>query len=123
MARGTPTAGRRRRVRFSVGGGDLEKNINANIVQALQLAPTGWGAYGRDRRLRGGYTAKVADAAVVIPTSRPTGDVAHRGAPGSHLAPDRVASCAEAARDEVVVGGVNLRAVFLDRVLNRNVFN
>ena len=43
------------------------------------------------------------------------GDAAHRDAPGSRLAPDRVASCAEAARDEVGVGGVNRRrAVFLD---------
>jgi D-sedoheptulose 7-phosphate isomerase len=53
---------------FSVGGGDLEKNISANIVQALQLAQRVGarivGIVGRD----GGYTAKVADAAVVIPT-------------------------------------------------------
>ena len=53
---------------FSVGGGDLEKNISANIVQALQLARRVGarivGIVGRD----GGYTAKVADAAVVIPT-------------------------------------------------------
>ena len=53
---------------FSVGGGDLEKNISANIVQALQLAQRVGarivGIVVRD----GGYTAKVADAAVVIPT-------------------------------------------------------
>jgi D-sedoheptulose 7-phosphate isomerase len=53
---------------FSVGGGDLEKNISANIVQALQLAQRVGarivGVVGRD----GGYTAKVADAVVVIPT-------------------------------------------------------
>ena len=53
---------------FSVGGGDLEKNISANVVQALQLAQRVGarivGIVGRD----GGYTAKVADAAVVIPT-------------------------------------------------------
>jgi len=53
---------------FSVGGGDLEKNISANIVQALQLAQRVGarivGIVGRD----GGYTAKVADAVVVIPT-------------------------------------------------------
>ena len=53
---------------FSVGGGDLEKNISANIVQALQLARRVGarivGVVGRD----GGYTAKVADAVVIIPT-------------------------------------------------------
>lgn len=53
---------------FSVGGGNLEKNISANIVQALQLAQKVGariiGVVGRD----GGYTARVADAAVIIPT-------------------------------------------------------
>jgi D-sedoheptulose 7-phosphate isomerase len=53
---------------FSVGGGNLEKNISANIVRALELAQEVGaritGIVGRD----GGYTAKVADAAVVIPT-------------------------------------------------------
>jgi D-sedoheptulose 7-phosphate isomerase len=53
---------------FSVGGGNLEKNISANIVKALDLAREVGakitGIVGRD----GGYTAKVATAAVVIPT-------------------------------------------------------
>jgi D-sedoheptulose 7-phosphate isomerase len=53
---------------FSVGGGNLEKNVSANIVRALELAQRVGakitGIVGRD----GGYTAKVADAAVVIPT-------------------------------------------------------
>lgn len=53
---------------FSVGGGDLEKNISANIVQALKLAQTVGakivGVVGRD----GGYTAKAADACVIVPT-------------------------------------------------------
>lgn len=52
---------------FSVGGGDLERNISANIVNSLKLAKTVGakivGVVGRD----GGYTAKVADACVVIP--------------------------------------------------------
>lgn len=52
---------------FSVGGGSLEKNISANLVTALQLAKEVGakvvGVVGRD----GGYTAKVADACVVIP--------------------------------------------------------
>ncbi|MDR1943793.1 MAG: SIS domain-containing protein, partial [Synergistaceae bacterium] len=53
---------------FSVGGGNREKNISANIVEALVLArETGasiLGVTGRD----GGYTARVADACVIIPT-------------------------------------------------------
>jgi D-sedoheptulose 7-phosphate isomerase len=53
---------------FSVGGGDAERNISANIVNALKLAKeTGCkiiGVVGRD----GGYTAKVADACVIVPT-------------------------------------------------------
>jgi len=53
---------------FSVGGGNLEKNISANLVEALKLAKTVGakitGVVGRD----GGYTAKVADACVIIPT-------------------------------------------------------
>jgi D-sedoheptulose 7-phosphate isomerase len=53
---------------FSVGGGNLEKNVSPNLVSALQLArergASVVGVVGRD----GGYTARVADACVVIPT-------------------------------------------------------
>jgi len=53
---------------FSVGGGNREKNISTNIVRALELAQEVGakiiGVVGRD----GGFTAKVADAAVIIPT-------------------------------------------------------
>lgn len=53
---------------FSVGGGNLEKNISPNIVEALKFAKSVQakvvGVVGRD----GGYTAKVADAHVLIPT-------------------------------------------------------
>src|ERR1043165_2610878 len=53
---------------FSVGGGNLEKNVSPNLVSALQFArETGaaiLGIVGRD----GGYTAKVADGCVIIPT-------------------------------------------------------
>jgi D-sedoheptulose 7-phosphate isomerase len=54
---------------FSVGGGNLEKRISVNLVQALQYARQAGakiiGVVGRD----GGYTAQVADAAIVIPTA------------------------------------------------------
>ncbi|MGO9307545.1 MAG: SIS domain-containing protein [Spirochaetia bacterium] len=53
---------------LSVGGGSLEKNISPNIVTALQHAKKVGakilGIVGRD----GGYTAKVADACVLVPT-------------------------------------------------------
>ena len=53
---------------FSVGGGNVEKKISVNLVNALKYAKeTGAkviGIVGRD----GGYTAKIADACVIIPT-------------------------------------------------------
>jgi D-sedoheptulose 7-phosphate isomerase len=53
---------------LSVGGGDLERNISPNIVRAVALAKEMGagviGVVGRD----GGYTAKVADACVIVPT-------------------------------------------------------
>jgi len=56
---------------FSVGGGNLEKNISPNLVEALKYAQAVGcailGVVGRD----GGYTARAADACVVIPTVNP----------------------------------------------------
>jgi D-sedoheptulose 7-phosphate isomerase len=56
---------------FSVGGGNVEKNVSPNLVRALQFAQevgaTITGIVGRD----GGYTAKVADAVVIVPTVNP----------------------------------------------------
>jgi D-sedoheptulose 7-phosphate isomerase len=56
---------------LSVGGGSVEKNISPNLVRALQYArdigAAIVGIVGRD----GGYTAKVADACVIIPTVNP----------------------------------------------------
>jgi D-sedoheptulose 7-phosphate isomerase len=53
---------------FSVGGGNLEKNVSPNLVTALQYAKSIGagilGIVGRD----GGYTATVADACVIVPT-------------------------------------------------------
>ena len=53
---------------FSVGGGNLEKNVSPNLVSALQLAKkvgaTVIGIVGRD----GGFTAKEATACVIVPT-------------------------------------------------------
>jgi D-sedoheptulose 7-phosphate isomerase len=53
---------------FSVGGGNAEKKVSVNLVNALRYAKEVGanviGVVGRD----GGYTAKVADACVIIPT-------------------------------------------------------
>lgn len=57
---------------LSVGGGDAEKNISPNLVKALDLARSAGariaGIVGRN----GGYTAKVADACVIVPTVNPS---------------------------------------------------
>ena len=62
---------------FSVGGGSLEKNVSPNLVAALQYAKSVGasvaGVVGRD----GGYTAKVADACVIIPTVNPEAITPH----------------------------------------------
>ncbi len=56
---------------FSVGGGNAEKNISPNIVQALKMAKSVgadvFGVVGRD----GGYTKEVATCAIVVPTVSP----------------------------------------------------
>lgn len=53
---------------FSVGGGDVVRNVSANIVRALEYAKTKglkiFGIVGRD----GGYTKKVGDEVIVVPT-------------------------------------------------------
>jgi D-sedoheptulose 7-phosphate isomerase len=62
---------------LSVGGGNLEKNISPNVVAALQLAKERGaailGIVGRD----GGYTAKVADVTICIPTVNPASVTPH----------------------------------------------
>ncbi len=56
---------------FSVGGGDAERNISANLVKAVQEAQARkmkvFGIVGRST----GYTAKVGDAVVVVPAPVP----------------------------------------------------
>jgi len=56
---------------FSVGGGNLEKQVSANLVAAVkyakQVGAKVIGIVGRD----GGYTGKTADACILIPTVNP----------------------------------------------------
>lgn len=62
---------------FSVGGGDLERNISPNLVRAVDYAKsvgaTVVGIVGRD----GGHTARVSDACVVVPTVNPGNTTPH----------------------------------------------
>jgi D-sedoheptulose 7-phosphate isomerase len=62
---------------LSVGGGNVEKNVSPNLVAALQLAKQVGariiGIVGKD----GGYTAKVADACVIVPTVNPNNVTPH----------------------------------------------
>jgi D-sedoheptulose 7-phosphate isomerase len=57
---------------LSVGGGNREQNVSPNLVAALEYAQEVGarviGVVGRD----GGYTAKVADACVLVPTVNPS---------------------------------------------------
>jgi D-sedoheptulose 7-phosphate isomerase len=56
---------------FSVGGGDIERRISVNLVEAIQLArergASITGVAGRE----GGALARIADACIVIPTAEP----------------------------------------------------
>jgi D-sedoheptulose 7-phosphate isomerase len=112
---------------FSVGGGDLERNVSPNLVAALQLAKsTGariLGIVGRD----GGYTAKVADVCIIIPTVNPAHVTPHTEAFQAvvwHLLVTHPAVKITPTKWEATANAGKLsRAVFLDRdgVLNRTV--
>ena len=56
---------------LSVGGGDAERNVSPNLVAAIDYAKSAGativGIVGRD----GGYTARMADACVIVPTVDP----------------------------------------------------
>jgi D-sedoheptulose 7-phosphate isomerase len=62
---------------MSVGGGDLERNVSPNLVEAIKyakgLGTPVVGIVGRD----GGYTARVADARVIIPVVNPEAVTPH----------------------------------------------
>ena len=62
---------------LSVGGGNQEKNVSVNLVRALEytkkIGAKIIGIVGRD----GGYTGKVADACVIIPTVNAATVTAH----------------------------------------------
>jgi D-sedoheptulose 7-phosphate isomerase len=113
---------------FSVGGGNLEQNVSPNLVAALKFAKSvgakSIGVVGRD----GGYTAKMADVCVLIPTVNSSHITPHAEAFQAvvwHLLVSHPAVKMEATKWEsmssVGLGGGKNRAVFLDRdgVINR----
>jgi D-sedoheptulose 7-phosphate isomerase len=110
---------------FSVGGGDLERNVSPNLVVALRFAKS-VGAriisvVGRD----GGYAAKVSDACVLIPTVNPAHITPHAEAFQAivwHLLVSHPVVKVEQTKWESTANqGQRQRAIFLDRdgVLNR----
>jgi D-sedoheptulose 7-phosphate isomerase len=111
---------------FSVGGGSVERNVSPNLVAALDYARSVGasilGIVGRD----GGYTARVADVCVIIPTVHPDRITPHSEAFQAivwHLLVSHPALQQEATRWESIAAGNSKRAVFLDRdgVLNEAV--
>ena len=62
---------------LSVGGGDAERGISVNLIRALEYAKAVgariFGIVGRT----GGFTAKIADACVIVPTVTPATLTAH----------------------------------------------
>ena len=112
---------------FSVGGGDLERNVSPNLVAALRFARAVGasivGIVGRD----GGYTATVANACILIPTINPMHVTPHAEAFQAvvwHLLVSHPILKVEQTKWESTATRPELhRAVFLDRdgVLNRAV--
>jgi D-sedoheptulose 7-phosphate isomerase len=113
---------------FSVGGGDLEKNVSPNLVAALAYAKNVGtkiiGVVGRD----GGYTGKIADACILIPTVNPVHVTPHAEAFQAvvwHLLVSHPVVKVEQTKWESTATELRQqhRAVFLDRdgVLNRAV--
>ncbi len=111
---------------FSVGGGNLEKNVSPNLVAALHYARTVGakilGIVGRD----GGHTAKVADVCVIIPTVSPDHITPHTEAFQAvvwHLLVSHPVVKQRQTKWESTSSSHMEAAVFLDRdgVLNRAV--
>jgi len=56
---------------FSVGGGNKEKNISPNLVEALEYGKSLGCSIGGIVGPKGGYTAEVANACVLVPEGSP----------------------------------------------------
>lgn len=108
---------------LSVGGGSLERNVSPNLVAAVNFAKSVGasllGIVGRD----GGYTARVADACVIVPTVHPDRITPHSEAFQAivwHLLVSHPALQQHATKWESISPANPRQAVFLDRdgVLN-----
>jgi D-glycero-D-manno-heptose 1,7-bisphosphate phosphatase len=100
---------------FSVGGGNVEKNVSPNIVGALQYAKRIGARVVGVVGLDGGYTAQVADACVLSAYCQSgSRHAAYRGLSGGCLAFTSLAPGAEVITDKMGVDPVR-SAVFLDR--------
>jgi D-sedoheptulose 7-phosphate isomerase len=62
---------------LSVGGGDAERNVSVNLIRALEYAKSVGARVGAIVGREGGYTAKIADACVIVPTVNPETVTAH----------------------------------------------
>lgn len=62
---------------LSVGGGDAERNISTNLVRAVEYAKSVGARVAGIVGRTGGYTARVADVAVIVPTVNPHTLTAH----------------------------------------------
>jgi D-sedoheptulose 7-phosphate isomerase len=111
---------------FSVGGGSAERNVSPNLVTALDYAKSVGavvlGVVGRD----GGYTARVADACVIIPTVHADRITPHTEAFQAvvwHLLVSHPGLQQTPGKWESLTPHESRRAVFLDRdgVLNEPV--
>jgi D-sedoheptulose 7-phosphate isomerase len=103
---------------FSVGGGNVERNVSPNLVAALDYAKVVGasilGIVGRD----GGYTSRVADVCVVIPTVHADRITPHSEAFQAivwHLLVSHPALQQKATKWESITPAQLKRAVFLDR--------
>ena len=103
---------------FSVGGGSVERNVSPNLVAALDYAKSVGasvlGIVGRD----GGYTARVADVCVIIPTVHPDRITPHSEAFQAivwHLLVSHPVLQQKATKWESIAPTQMKRAVFLDR--------
>ncbi len=87
---------------FSVGGGNLEKNVSPNLVNAIQLAKQVGASRRRHRRSRRRLHGEGSDRV----RDRADGEsgachAAQRGVSGRHLAPVRLAPEAESRADQM----------------------
>ncbi len=107
---------------FSVGGGNVEKNVSPNLVSAIQLAKTSRCDGHRRCRARWRLHREASDGMRDCPDGESNArHPSQRSLSSCHLALVRIASQAQSRADQMGKHKVKVRAVFLDRdgVINR----